>query len=242
MLLPIAESIMHCKMMSFCGIMDTSFLLLVTASTINLLSIVLNDAPVLSDDTDTKRSSKDITGRKKSIVKDDIEIKRSFSNEEIDNKTILHLLDSPQCVCFGIFMIWFSSFTIHLGPSFLSGALVAGSERIASVLLATCPLVWGPFRHYVLNLSWVIVNVFCLFLTLFILRRLYTEVEHINPPSDKSEVLISTIIQETPNSVKSSKFPRYSTKMDKNVFHFINGLFYILGTTIFSHIGWTRCY
>lgn len=74
-----------------------------------------------------------------------------------------------QCVLFGVFMIWFASITINLGPTFLSGALAANSESGHNA--PSCPLVHGPLRHYVLNLLWIIVNVICVGLTLFHLHK-----------------------------------------------------------------------
>ena len=75
--------------------------------------------------------------------------------EEDEEDTISLLKDSPQCVAFGIFMIWlnsfqqffqfinntfrFSSITINLGPTFLSGALAANSEL--HLYEPSCPLV-----------------------------------------------------------------------------------------------------
>jgi hypothetical protein len=34
------------------------------------------------------------------------------------------LQDSPQCVGFGLFMIWFASITVNLGPTFLRQILI----------------------------------------------------------------------------------------------------------------------
>ena len=73
-LMPLGTSILHCKPVNKCSLVETAFLLLVTVSTVNLLTTVLNDAPVLPDD---------------------------------DDDDALHMLmDSPQCVIFGMFMIW----------------------------------------------------------------------------------------------------------------------------------------
>ena len=47
--------------------------------------------------------------------------------------------DTPQCVAFGLFMIWFSSITINLGPTFLSGALAANADL--HIDEPSCPLV-----------------------------------------------------------------------------------------------------
>ena len=106
-LLPMGRSIFLCEAISKCALVETTFLLLVTVSTVNLLTTVLNDAPILPDE---------------------------------DSEDTLSLLkDSPQCVSFGLFMIWFSSITINLGPTFLSGALAANAD--AHMLQPSCPLV-----------------------------------------------------------------------------------------------------
>ena len=89
----------------------------------NLLTTVLNDAPILP--------------------------------EEDEEDTMSLLKDSPQCVAFGLFMIWsvwrqkekhdelenfrFSSITINLGPTFLSGALAANADD--HIHEPSCPLV-----------------------------------------------------------------------------------------------------
>lgn len=73
-LMPLGTSILHCKPVNKCSLVETAFLLLVTVSTVNLLTTVLNDAPVLPDDD--------------------------------DDDALPMLMDSPQCVIFGMFMIW----------------------------------------------------------------------------------------------------------------------------------------
>ena len=40
-------------------------------------------------------------------------------DDATDMDTIEMVSDNPQCVSFGLFMIWFSSITINLGPTFL---------------------------------------------------------------------------------------------------------------------------
>lgn len=81
-----------------------------------------------------------------------------------------------QCVLFGTFMIWFASITINLGPTFLSGALAASAGSYSSYGPSpSCPLVRGPFRHYVLNALWIGVNAVCVGLTLFHLRKLHRD-------------------------------------------------------------------
>lgn len=90
--MPLGMSILHCQPVNKCSLVETAFLLLVTVATVNMLTTVLNDSPVFpEDDGDT----------------------------ELTNAPLL--MDSPQCVLFGTFMIWFASITINLGPTFLSG-------------------------------------------------------------------------------------------------------------------------
>lgn len=74
-LMPLGTSILNCKPVNKCSLVETAFLLLVTVSTVNLLTTVLNDAPVLPDDDDGEDA-------------------------------LPMLMDSPQCVVFGMFMIW----------------------------------------------------------------------------------------------------------------------------------------
>ena len=76
-LLPMGRSFFECEAISKCALVETTFLLLVTVSTVNLLTTVLNDAPILPD--------------------------------EDSEDTISLLKDSPQCVSFGLFMIWLVS-------------------------------------------------------------------------------------------------------------------------------------
>jgi len=140
-LLPMGRSFFLCEAISKCALVETTFLLLVTVSTVNLLTTVLNDAPILPDE---------------------------------DSEDAISLLkDSPQCVSFGLFMIWFSSITINLGPTFLSGALAANADD--HIHQPSCPLVQGPYRHYILNALWILINLLCIMLTLYQLKRLYRD-------------------------------------------------------------------
>ena len=79
---------------------------------VNLLSVVLNDAPILPE------ADEDVT----SLLK-----------------------DSPQCMAFGLFMIWFASVTVNLGPTFLSGALAANAGAVMDE--PSCPLVQVVTSH-----------------------------------------------------------------------------------------------
>ncbi|KAF6212364.1 hypothetical protein GE061_012886 [Apolygus lucorum] len=165
-LIPLGLSILRCEPVKKCSLVETAFLLLVTVSTVNMLTTVLNDSPVFPED------------------------------EEEDKDLMAPLLmDSPQCVLFGTFMIWFASITINLGPTFLSGALAANSE--GSHNAPSCPLVHGPFRHYVLNVLWIIINVICVLLTLFHLHKLHRDLTKANVEAVRVAGLVTTLVSVT---------------------------------------------
>lgn len=152
--------------MNKCSLVETAFLLLVTVSTVNMLTTVLNDSPVFPED----------------------------DGDEADITAPL-LMDSPQCVLFGTFMIWFASITINLGPTFLSGALAANSETGHNA--PSCPLVHGPFRHYVLNVLWIVINVICVVLTLFHLHKLHRDLTKANVEAVRVAGLVTTLVSVT---------------------------------------------
>jgi len=83
-------------------------------------------------------------------------------------------------------MIWFASITINLGPTFLSGALAANTESGHNA--PSCPLVHGPFRHYILNMLWIVINVICVALTLFHLRKLHRDLTKANVEAVSGDV------------------------------------------------------
>ncbi|CAB4070491.1 unnamed protein product [Lepeophtheirus salmonis] len=159
-LVPLGISILKCQPVNKCSLVETAFLLLVTVSSVNLLTTVLNDAPVLPDDD--------------------------------DDDALPMLMDSPQCVIFGMFMIWFASITINLGPTFLSGALAANSESYLN--RPSCPLIQGPFRHYVLNVLWIFINVLCVLLTMYHLYKLYKDLTKIKLEAVRVTSLVTALI------------------------------------------------
>ncbi|XP_058794536.1 uncharacterized protein LOC131666143 [Phymastichus coffea] len=165
-LLPLGSSILNCQPVNKCSLVETAFLLLVTVSTVNMLTTVLNDSPVFADEA-----------------------------EDESETAAPILMDSPQCVVFGTFMIWFASITINLGPTFLSGALAANTE--AGQNEPSCPLVHGPFRHYILNLLWIFINIICVMLTLFHLRKLHRDLTKPNVEAVRVTGLVTTLVNVT---------------------------------------------
>ncbi|XP_074039595.1 uncharacterized protein isoform X1 [Leptinotarsa decemlineata] len=168
LLLPLGISIFHCQPVQKCSLVETAFLLLVTVATVNMLTTVLNDSPVFPDDDDSDVSA--------------------MSDVPL-------LMDSPQCVLFGTFMIWFASITINLGPTFLSGALAAQGE--GGHKAPSCPLIHGPLRHYILNALWIAVNLVCVFLTLFHLRKLHRDLTKANVEAVRVAGLVTTLVNVT---------------------------------------------
>ena len=63
--------------------------------------------------------------------------------EEVAGDSLKILRQGPQCVAFGVFIIWFSSVTLNLGPTFLSGAISSGLAE----LQPSCPLVQVTVCH-----------------------------------------------------------------------------------------------
>ncbi|XP_061934888.1 uncharacterized protein LOC114578003 isoform X2 [Apis cerana] len=175
-LLPLGSSILNCQPMTKCSLVETAFLLLVTVSTVNMLTTVLNDSPIFPE-----------------------------TDEEADLAAPL-LMDSPQCVLFGTFMIWFASITINLGPTFLSGALAANTESGHNA--PSCPLVHGPFRHYILNVLWIAINMICVALTLIHLRKLHKDLTKANVEAVK--VALLTILVNTTGNQQTNAVPENS--------------------------------
>ncbi|XP_068082519.1 uncharacterized protein [Anabrus simplex] len=165
-LIPLGISIFKCQPVNKCSLVETAFLLLVTVSTVNMLTTVLNDSPVFPQD-----------------------------DEDEADLTAPLLMDSPQCVLFGTFMIWFASITINLGPTFLSGALAANSETGHNA--PSCPLIHGPFRHYVLNVLWIVINVICVLLTFFHLHKLHRDLTKANVEAVRVAGLLTTLVSVT---------------------------------------------
>lgn len=169
-LIPLSVSILGCQAIHSCNILETSFLLLVTASTINLLTTVMSDVPVLPD--------------------------------EDDEDALPMLLDSPQCVAFGIFVIWFASITINLGPTFLSGTMAANINHKPRE--PSCPLVQGPFRHYIINFLWIFVNLICIVLTIYHLVKLYRDYTHPSADTVRVATLVTSIVSTDSNTSEVS--------------------------------------
>ncbi|GIZ01996.1 g_PROTEIN_RECEP_F1_2 domain-containing protein [Caerostris extrusa] len=157
------------------------------------------------------------------------------------------VLDSPQCIIFGLFIIWFASFTINLGPTFLSGALSSAREGVA--LIDACPMVYAPVRHYVLNVLWVTVNLMCIILTGIHLRKLYRDLTKSNLEALRIAGLVTTMIsvRSERELCESRQIQSYIDRLEKEgirrvkMFVVLFGCIRcLLGTTLHCHSDSTR--
>ncbi len=98
--------------------------------------------------------------------------------------------DSPHCIVFAVFIIWFSCLTIHLGPTFLSGGLTTSDGGHLDV----CTMIYKPVRHYVLNVLWVLVNMMCAGLMGIHLRKLYRDIVKSNLEAVRLASMVTTMI------------------------------------------------
>ncbi|KAK4299597.1 hypothetical protein Pmani_028130, partial [Petrolisthes manimaculis] len=198
-LIPLGRSIYTCSPVTKCSVVETAFLLLVTVSTVNMLTTVLNDAPLLPEDTGTG------TG--------------GGGGESTKQQQIPLLMESPQCVLFGTFMIWFASITINLGPTFLSGALAANIDEENHA--PSCPLITGPLRHYVLNVLWIVTNVLVLLLTVYHLYKLYRDLSTSSIEAVRIASLVTTMLNvshpqnQDPECRSHLQVNSYITRMEK---------------------------
>lgn len=114
-------------------------------------------------------------------------------------------------------MIWFASITINLGPTFLSGALAANTESGHNA--PSCPLVHGPFRHYILNVLWIVINIICVALTLFHLRKLHRDLTKANVEAVSANVA-------------------NASEEEKPIFSFISSIFILFVSIFFPKLNY----
>ena len=70
---------------------------------------------------------------------------------------------------------------------------------------ASCPLVQGPYRHYILNFLWISVNIICIILTIYHLIKLYRDYSNTSAEAVRVATLVTSVvtteseISEVPN-------------------------------------------
>ena len=110
-------------------------------------------------------------------------------------------------------MIRFAAITLNLGPTFLSGTMAANVNHRPRE--PSCPLVqvWsgfassskflqGPYRHYILNFLWILMNLMCILITLYHLVKLYRDYSTTSADSVRQTCIFMNLI-----SVPSSRHP-----------------------------------
>lgn len=75
------------------------------------------------------------------------------------------------------------------------GALAAPGE--GGHKAPSCPLIYGPLRHYILNALWIGVNLVCVFLTLFHLKKLHKDLTKANVEAVRVAGLVTTLVNVT---------------------------------------------
>ena len=92
----------------------------------------------------------------------------------------------------------FASITINLGPTFLSGTMAANINHRPRE--PSCPLVQGPFRHYIINFLWIFVNIICIVLTIYHLLKLYKDYTHPTADTVRVATLVTSIMSTDSNT------------------------------------------
>lgn len=120
--------------------------------------------------------------------------------------------DSPSCIIFAIFIIWFSCLTIHLGPTFFSGGPTNNEGR-----LDVCALVYQPTRHYVLNVLWALINLLCAALMAIHLRKLHRDVHKSNFEAVRLASMVTTLIplRSESDEINQRNFQGYIEKLEQ---------------------------
>ncbi|XP_054163721.1 uncharacterized protein LOC128961500 [Oppia nitens] len=185
LIIPLAISVMQCQRLTRCSIIDSVFLLLVTVSTVNMLTCLINDAPIFPEHEQLGR----VLGSIQHQPREYYWLETSGQNP---NNIDLRNDDSPYCIVFAVFIIWFASLTINLGPTLLSGALASGTDTTGH--LNICPMVYRPVRHYVLDLLWISVNLMCVMLMAIHLRKLYKDIVKSNLEAIHVSSLVTTMM------------------------------------------------
>lgn len=131
---------------------------------------------------------------------------------DLNEGSVESSVESPYCIVFAVFIIWFSCLTIHLGPTFLSGGLTSSDGGHLDV----CSMVYKPVRHYVLNVLWVLVNLMCAGLMAIHLRKLYKDIIKSNSEAARLATLVTTMIplRSQVDEINQQHFHGYIRKLE----------------------------
>ena len=97
----------------------------------------------------------------------------------------------------------FASITINLGPTFLSGTMAANINHRSRE--PSCPLVQGPYRHYILNFLWIFINIICVILTFYHLTKLYRDFSNTGAEAMRIATLVTSAVTTERNTSEYGK-------------------------------------
>ena len=69
----------------------------------------------------------------------------------------------------------------------------------------SCPLVQGPYRHYILNFVWIFVNITCVILTFYHLTKLYQDFSNMGAEAVRVATLVISAVTTKKNISKYGK-------------------------------------
>ena len=88
---------------------------------------------------------------------------------------------------------------------------------LKSWIMSTLLTLQGPYRHYVLNAIWILINLLCNMLTIFHLRKLYIDYTKTNIEALRVHRLFSVSINRE-KQARSIKLSRNNNRKFENVF------------------------
>lgn len=124
------------RIVAKCHMFGAIYVILVTVTFLNILSLVLNDAPTFPD-------------------------------------TSVAILDSHQCVIFGVVMVWFTGVLINVVPT-----LIMESDKVfaSKPEYGQCAFIFGPLQNtYVLNILWTGFNYFIIGICAYQIYKLHRD-------------------------------------------------------------------
>ena len=77
----------------------------------------------------------------------------------------------------------------------------------------SCVTVQGPYRHYILNALWILINLLCIMLTLYQLRRLYRDFTTKNLAAVRIAGLFTSLL-----SIQTEVGGYHHNHMDSNMY------------------------
>jgi len=77
-----------------------------------------------------------------------------------------------------------------------------------------CPLVQGPYRHYILNLLWITINLICVLLTLYHLIKLYRDYSTTSADAVRVATLVTSITSQPSDQLNHQVSRKAAVELD----------------------------